>query len=75
MLDLVEEALDPMAQLAGSDIVWNGDLARSFGGDDGLGTAVGDECAQVVVIGGLAGDDAGSALAGEKLRRFMLSTH
>jgi hypothetical protein len=38
MLELVEEALDPIAQRVGDGIMRNEEFTRGFGRDDGLGT-------------------------------------
>src|SRR5258708_35794416 len=69
MLELVEEALDAVAQLVGDGIVRDEYLARPSGGDDGLCAGFGDEGAQSVAVIGFVGDDAVAREAGEKLGR------
>ena len=50
MLELVEEALDPIAQRVGDGVMRNDEFTRRFGWDDGLGASFGNEIAQRIAL-------------------------
>ena len=67
VLQLVEEALDAVAQPIGQAVMGNDDVAGPGGGDHRLGSGVADRLALSLVVVGFVGDDAAGVATGEEV--------